>query len=249
MSGHSKWHSIKHKKGAADAKRGKIFTKHARLITIAARSGGDPDMNPGLRAAIDNAKAENVPNDNIDRAIKKGSGEDKDAAILHEVMYEAYGPNGIAIIVTAITDNKNRTLTNVRTILSKNGGNMGESGSVAYMFNFKGYFVVDPGGKDAEELQLEMIEMGATDFKMDGNLIEVFCEPSDFAAVRSKLNEAGIKVESASLSYIPDNTVEITDEKVAEKILKLIDKIEEDDDVSDVYSNFDIPEDILSKLE
>jgi YebC/PmpR family DNA-binding regulatory protein len=249
MSGHSKWHSIKHKKGAADAKRGKVFTKHARLIAIAARTGDDPDMNAALRTAIDNAKAENVPNDNIKRAIEKGAGTGKDAAIMHEVTYEAYGPDGIGIYVHAITDNKNRTLTNVRTAITKNGGNMGDAGSVAYMFNQKGRFVIDAEGKDMDELQLELIEYGVDEMEVVDGKLEAFCGTSDYGSVRDSLKEAGYKLEESQVTFVPENIVDVTDVDVAKKILRIVDAVEEDDDVSDVYTNFDMSEEIAGQLE
>jgi len=249
MSGHSKWHSIRHKKSAEDARRGKIFTKHAKLIAIAARNGSDPDANPGLRTAIDNAKAENVPNSNIDRAIKKGSGEDKNAAQMSEVSYEGYGPNGVAIYIKTITDNNNRTLTNVRTIMNKNGGNLGDSGCTAYLFEPKGHFIVNPGEKDPEELQLELIDFGAEDIEIEDGKLDILCDPGNFVSLKEKLDGVGLKVETSEQTYIPSNTVDIDDESTAKKVLNLIEKLEEDDDVSDVYANFDIPEEILEKLE
>lgn len=248
MAGHSKWHSIKHKKGAADAKRGKIFTKHAKLISIAARNGADPDLNSALRTAIDNAKAENVPNDNIDRAIKKGSGTGADALQMFETSYEAYGPEGVAIYVKAITDNKNRTLTNVRTIINKNGGNLGESGSVAYMFNHKGHFVIDPSGKDIEEVQLDLLDFELEEMEEVDGKIDVLCEPSKFVELKNKLEAAGFIFETSELTFMPINSVEINDAKKAQKILNLIEKIEEDDDVTDVYANFDFADEILGEL-
>lgn len=250
MAGHSKWHSIKHKKGANDAKRGKIFTKHAKLIAIAAREGGpDPDMNAALRTAIDNAKAENVPNNNIDRAIKRGAGTGSDGEQMNEVSYEAYGPEGVAIYIQAITDNKNRTLTNVRTIVNKNGGNLGESGSVAYMFNHKGHFLIDPDGKDVEELQLQLLDFEVEEMEVEDGQIDVICDPSKFSELRKKLDEAGFKLETSELTFVPENTITIDDADKAKKILNLIDKIEEDDDVTDVYANFDFADEVMSQLD
>lgn len=249
MSGHSKWHSIKHKKGANDKKRGKIFTKHAKLITIAAKNGGDPDLNPALRTAIDNAKAENVPNENINRAIVKGSGEGKDAVQMHEVMYEAYGPSGTAFMIEAITDNKNRTVSNVKTILNKKGGNWAEPGSVSYMFENKGLITVKIKG-DAEEMQLELIEFGAEEFdEIDETEMMVYCDAKDFIEVKNKISEAGFEISEAKQSFVAGNTVEIEDQETAQKILNLIEALEDDDDVSEIYSNFNISEDILDKLQ
>jgi YebC/PmpR family DNA-binding regulatory protein len=249
MSGHSKWHSIKHKKGANDKKRGKIFTKHARLIMLAAKGGGDPDQNPALRTAVDSAKADNVPNDNIDRAIKKGSGEGDDAAQMFEITYEGYGPNGVALMIETLTDNKNRSFANVRTVMTKNGGNMGESGSVGYMFDKKGYFLVDCQGKDLDEAELEIIEMGADDIKREEGMLEVYSAPEMFAEIRQKLDAAKFKIEDSKLSLFAKNEILIEDLETAQKIFNLIEKLEEDDDVMDVISNFDIPQEVLDKVE
>jgi YebC/PmpR family DNA-binding regulatory protein len=249
MSGHSKWHSIKHKKGAADAKRGKVFTKHARLITIAAKNGADPEINPSLRAAIDAAKADNVPNDNIDRAVKKGAGDGSDDVQLFEITYEGYGPAGIALLIQSVTDNKNRSVSNIRTIMTKNGGNLGEAGSVAWMFEKKGYFLVDLGGKDSDEAELEIIELGADDIvKSDESMLEVYSAPDMFFEVKTGLEKLGFKIIESKLNMIPKNIVEITDKSVIEKVLGLIEKLEDDDDVMDVIANFDIPQEILDTM-
>lgn len=249
MSGHSKWHSIRHKKGAADAKRGKIFTRHAKLITVAAQQGGgDPEMNPGLRLAIEKAKAENMPNDNIARAVKKGTGELKDGAVIMEVNYEGYGPNGIAIMISCLTDNKNRTVASLRSILSKNGGSMGESGCVGWMFHKKGVLTVDLEGKDAEELELLVIDAGAEDVKVEGSSLEVITAPDDFEKVKKGLEGNGVEFLSADVTLLPENTIAVDNEDDAKRILRLIDLIEEDDDVNEVYSNFDIPSEVLERL-
>lgn len=248
MSGHSKWHSIKHKKGAADAKRGKIFTKHAKLIAIAARAGGDPDMNPALRTAINNAKADNVPSANIEKAVKKGSGEDKDSTQYSEVMYEGYGPEGTAMLIEVITDNKNRALTSVKTIMSKNGGNLGEAGSVGWMFERKGLIFAKAEGKNPEDAELEAIDSGAEDITVDENVYEIITPDIELMAVKDNLEKAGFSVERAEISYLPKNTVDINSPEQASKVLKLIDLLEDDDDVSNVYSNFDIPEKIMRSL-
>ena len=245
MAGHSKWHSIRHKKGAADAKRGKIFTKHAKLIEIAARGGGDPDMNPALRTAINNAKADNVPNANIEKAIKKGSGQDKNSAQYVEAMYEGYGPEGTALLVEVITDNKNRALTSVKTIMTKNGGNLGEAGSVSWMFDRKGIIFAKAEEKNAEDAELEAIDAGAEDLTFAEDTYEIITPDTELMSVRDKLENSGFKVEKAEISYIPKNTVKIDSPDKAEKVLKLVELLEEDDDVSNVHSNFDIPEDIL----
>lgn len=249
MSGHSKWHSIKHKKGAADAKRGKIFTIHAKLITIAARDGGgDPDMNPALRTAIDNAKAANVPNANIDRAIKRGTGEDKEGAEISEVMYEGYGPAGTALYIQTVTDNKNRTVANVKSILTKNGGNMGGAGSVAYLFHQKGLIMIKADPAKQEDLELTAIDAGAEDIKLEGDTVEVYTDPKDLHNVKKKMEEGGFEIESAEITFIPENEVKIEDEDKAKKVLKLMEALEDDEDVTNVYSNFDIPEELLEKL-
>ena len=245
MSGHSKWHSIRHKKGANDAKRGKIFTKHANLITIAARSGGDPDMNPALRLALDNAKRENMPNANIERAIKKGTGEDKDAAQMHEMTYEGYGPNGIAIFVEALTDNKNRTLTNVRTAFGKNGGNMGESGSVGYMFHKKGLIFITNG---SEDLELAAIEADVEDVELDGEMMTVTTAFADLYSVRDTMEAAGAIIEKAEHQLIADTHIVVSDIENAKKVMRLIEAIEDDDDVTSVASNADISTTILEQL-
>lgn len=247
MSGHSKWHSIKHKKGAADAKRGKVFTQHAKLIVLAAQQGGDPEMNPSLRSAIDRAKMDNVPNANIDRAIKKGTGELKDGEILSETSYEGYGPGGTAIYVQAITDNKNRTLANVRSAFTKHGGNLGETGCVAWMFEKKGLIILNTEGLDVEEVEMAVIESGADDMSAEGETMEVYTAYQELGNVKKALESAGMKVESADISFIAKDTVKVEDVSVAKKILRLMDVLEEDEDVTNVSSNFDIPEAVLEE--
>jgi len=240
MSGHSKWHSIRHKKGANDAARGKIFTRHAKIITIAARDGGgDPDMNPALRIAIENAKKENMPNNNIDRAIKKGTGEDKDAVQLMELVFEGYAPEGVAVLVQTITDNRNRTVASVRSIFNKNGGNMAANGAVSYMFHQKGRIEVE---KMNDDIELIAIDNGAED--ISGN--EIFCSPKDLEALKKALKD--VEILDSGVSLIPKNTVRITDETKARQIIRLISALEEDEDVSQVSANFDIPDDILEKV-
>ncbi|MBN2306553.1 YebC/PmpR family DNA-binding transcriptional regulator [Candidatus Peregrinibacteria bacterium] len=245
MSGHSKWHSIKHKKGAADAKRGKIFTRHAALISIAARSGGDPTMNPGLRLAIDNAKKDNVPSANIDKAIKRGTGEDKDAAQIEEVTYEGYGPGGTAIIVECLTDNKNRTYTNIRVIFNKHGGNLGTSGSVAWMFDRKGVITLK---QNTDEAELAAIDAGAVDIEREADLMHVYTKKQELHAVTEKLTTAGFKPEKAEIQMVPNQWVEVKDEATARKILNFMEALDDDQDVSDVASNFDISDELMSKL-
>ena len=203
MSGHSKWSTIKRKKGAADAKRGQIFTRLIKEITVSAREGGgDPDMNPRLRTAVDNAKAQNMPNDTIDRAIKRGMGEG-DGANYDEVVYEGYGPNGVAVMVEAMTDNRNRTVAEIRHLFSKNGGNMGESGSVGWMFDKKGYIVVDKAAKSEEELFEIAVGAGADDMQDDGDVFEIFTAPENFEAVTDAIKSAGIELNSSSAFESP----------------------------------------------
>lgn len=248
MSGHSKWHSIRHKKGAADAKRAKIFTRHANLITIAARSGGDPEMNPGLRLAIENAKKENVPNNNIDRAVKRGTGEDKGAAQIEEVTYEGYGPGGTAIIVECLTDNTNRTYTNVRTIFGKRGGNLGNSGSVAWMFDRKGLIQLKTEGIDLDEAELAAIDAGADDVQREDDQLVIYTNPSELSEVVDKLKAAGFESEKAEVQLIPNQTVEVTDKETAQKIMDFVDALDEDMDVNNISSNFDISDELMSQL-
>ena len=247
MSGHSKWHSIKHKKAATDAKRGKIFTRHANLITIAARSGGDPDMNPSLRLTIDNAKKENVPNNNIERAVKRGTGELKGAELL-ELSYEGYGPCGTAVMVECLTDNKNRTYTNVRTIFNKKGGNLGGSGSVAWMFERKGVIVVKSSG-NTDEIELAAIDAGAEDIKAEGEVVEIYTAPNDLTKVDKKLKEQGIDIENAEVLLVPNDTVKMEDAISAKKVLDFMDALEEDLDVTNVSSNFDIDDSLMDDLQ
>ncbi len=249
MSGHSKWHSIKHKKGAADAARGKIFTRHANLITIASREGGgDQEMNPSLRLAIDNAKKENVPNENIERAIKRGTGDLKDASAIEEITYEGYGPNGIAIIVECLSDNKNRAYTNIKTAFSKNGGSLGETGSVTYMFDRKGVITVNLDEKNADEIELEAIDAGAQDTKTEDGMLEIYTSPSDLITVTEKLKASNIEIENAEIRMIPQVEIEISDEITAQKILNFLGAIEENPDVSNVHSNFNISNELMEKF-
>jgi len=241
MSGHSKWHSIKHKKGAADAKRGKIFTRLIREITVAARTGGgDPDMNPRLRKAVSDAKAANMPNDNIDRGIKRGTGE-LEGVDYEEITYEAYGPGGVAVLIETMTDNRNRTVAELRHLLSKNNGNLGEAGSVAWMFDRKGYLVVDKKQKSEEELFEIAIEAGAEDLKDDEDNFEIFTDQEVFEDVKKSVQDSGIETEVAEISMIPQNFVKLegTD---AQQMLQLYDAIDDHDDVQNVYANFDIDE-------
>lgn len=248
MSGHSKWHSIKHKKGAIDAKRGKIFTKIIKEITVAARmGGGDLEANPRLRTIVLKAKDANMPKDNIERAIKKGTG-DLEGVSYTEGMYEGYGTAGIAILVETLTDNKNRTAADVRSIFSKSGGNLGETGCVSYMFNRKGVITFNAETCDEDELFNAALEAGADDVSSDDGVIEVLTTPEDFETVLNSLEEAGFTREMGEISMIADQRMTLDDEKTR-KVLKLIEKLEDNDDVQNVYSNMDIPEDFDPEAE
>jgi len=248
MSGHSKWANIKHRKGAADAKRGKIFTRLIKEITVAAKiGGGDPAGNPRLRSAVASAKSENMPKDNIERAIKKGTGELEGVEYI-EITYEGYGPGGVAILVDCMTDNKNRTVGEVRHAFTKHGGNLGESGCVGYMFDKKGSILIDKKNIDEEKLMDLALEAGAEDVLEEENEFQVLTAPDDFNTVREKLEEDGVSFIEATLSMIPQNTAEITEEKVAIRLMKLMDVLEECDDVQDVHANFDIPDEIMEKI-
>ena len=249
MSGHSKWSSIKHKKGAADAKRGKLFSKLSRAIIVAAKDGGpDPAGNLALANAVEKAKSYSMPKDNIDRAIAKGSGADADAAAFETVVYEGYGPEGVAVLVEALTDNRNRTAADVRHIFSKTGGNLGTSGAVAWQFERRGVILVDAAGADEDELMLAAAEGGAEDVELDGSSFQITCAPEDLAAVREAVAAAGFTVDSSELTMIPSTTVEVADESTAKQVLRLMDALEENDDVQEVYANFDIPELVLEAV-
>jgi YebC/PmpR family DNA-binding regulatory protein len=241
MSGHSKWASIKHKKGALDAKRGKIFTKIIKEITVSARmGGGDPEANPRLRTAVLKAKSANMPKDNVERAIKKGTG-DLEGVDYVELTYEAYGPSGVAILIDALTDNKNRTAADVRSILTKGGGNLGESGCVSYLFQRKGVINFD-GSKYSEDQIFEAaLEAGAEDVSSEGESIEVITAPEDFETVLEALTQAGFEHEMAEVSKVPDATIAL-DEDGTRKALRLIERLDDHDDVQSVATNLDIPE-------
>jgi len=241
MSGHSKWSTIKRKKAAADQKRGKIFTKLIKEITVAARQGGgDIDGNPRLRLAVDNAKSANMPLDNIDRAIKKATGELEGASYL-ELIYEGYGPGGVAVLVESVTDNKNRTVAEIRHAFSKHGGSLGESGSVAWMFDRKGVITMETQGKTEDELMELVLDAGAEDIQMDEEYFEITSAVEDFENVRIAINKAGLNIENASLQWIAKNNVEV-DAETSEKIMKMIEMIEDNDDVQNVYTNADFTE-------
>ena len=247
MSGHSKWSSIKHKKGAADAKRGKLFTKLARAITVAARDGGsNVDANPTLGLAVQRARDASMPKDNIQRAIDRGTGEGADAAAIERVVYEGYGPGGAAILVEALSDNRNRTSADVRHAFNKHHGSLGEPGSVAWIFEKRGAIVVD-GSRYGEDDLIVAIDAGAEDVREDGEQLRVVCEPADLTAVREALEGAGVEVESSDLAMEPKSTVEVKGSE-AEDLLRLFDALEEHDDVNEVHGNFDVPQEILEKL-
>jgi YebC/PmpR family DNA-binding regulatory protein len=248
MSGHSKWAGIKHKKALVDAKRGNLFGKLARAITVAAREGGgDSDHNAALAQAIVKAKDANMPHDNIDRAIKKGSGAGSDADTYQHLTYEGYGPNGVAVYVTVLTDNKNRTAADIRYIFDRVGGKLGTDGSVSWIFERKGVVYVDAAGLDEDDLMMVAIDAGAEDVLAEGDVFEIRCDVADFMKVRSKLEEAGITFTSAELTMIPKNTVAL-DEADARKTLRLLDALEDNDDVQEVYANFDISDDVMEAL-
>lgn len=250
MSGHSKWHSIKHKKAANDAVKGKIFTKHAKLITVAVREGGgigDPDKNPTLWLAIDNAKKDNTPNANIERAIKKGTGEDKDSVQLFEVVYEAIGPGGTAFMITALTDNKNRTYPNVRNLVEKKGGTLGASGSVAWMFEKKG--IITAKGLSGEDAEMAIIESGADNYELsEDGIFEIYTDMKNLHGTCDSLKKSGFGIEKAEVRFVAKDDKKIDDLDTAKKIIALMESIDEDDDVTDVSGNFDIADEILAKL-
>jgi YebC/PmpR family DNA-binding regulatory protein len=249
VSGHSKWSSIKHKKGAADAKRGKLFSKLTRALIVAAKEGGpDPAGNLALQNAIEKARAASMPKDNIDRAIARGSGTDSDSAAYETVIYEGYGPAGVAVIVEALTDNRNRTAGEVRHIFDKNDGNLGTPGAVAWLFERRGIVLVPADGADEDELTLAAAEGGADDVALDGSSYEVLSAADELAAVRQAVAGAGFEIESAELTMLPKTTVAVEDESEAKKVLRLIDQLEENDDVQEVYANFDIPERVLESV-
>ncbi|NLL81581.1 MAG: YebC/PmpR family DNA-binding transcriptional regulator [Tissierellia bacterium] len=243
MAGHSKWNNIKNKKGKADAKRAKEFTKLGRNISVAAREGGsDPEYNAALKSAIEKAKAGNMPNDNIERAIKKGAG-DLGGAAYEEILYEGYGPSGVAIIVSCLTDNRNRTASDIRHAFDKYGGNLGTNGSVLFMFDRKGIIGIEREDSiDEDELTMMAIDLGAEDIESDEVGFEIITSVEDFNSVRDGLSEAGYSFAMAELSYIPQNTVTLTDEDDISNMNKMIDLLEDNDDVQDVYHNWDMPE-------
>jgi YebC/PmpR family DNA-binding regulatory protein len=247
MSGHSKWASIKHKKKATDAKRGALFTKLTRAITVAAREGGgDPEGNPSLALAIQKAKDASMPKDNIERAIAKGTGADQDADAFESIVYEGYGPGGVAVLVEALTDNRNRTSSDLRHAFSKHGGNLGEPGSVAWIFEKKGQIVVDAARYGEDDL-IAAVDAGAEDVAEDGDVLEVVTGPTDLAAVRGALEQAGVEIQAAEQVMRPTNRIEV-DEGQAAALMRLLDVLEESDDVQAVHANFDVDADVLERI-
>jgi YebC/PmpR family DNA-binding regulatory protein len=247
MSGHSKWSSIKHKKGAADAKRGKIFSRLIKEVTVAARlGGGDPNGNPRLRTAIQAAKAENMPKDNIERAIKKGTGE-LEGTSYEEVNYEGYGPGGVAMLIDCLTDNKNRTVADIKHLFDRHGGNLGEPGCVAWMFEKKGLIILEKDKVEEEALLDVALEAGAEDVKDGETEFEVVMEPTDFEAVRNAFDSAGMTYTLAETSMVPQNTIKLEGKK-ANQMLNLMDALEDHDDINHVYANFDIPDEVLEAM-
>jgi len=245
MSGHSKWHNIQARKSVTDAKKGKSYSKHAKLIEVAARSGGDIVTNATLRSAVERAKADGVPNANIERSIKKGTGELKDDTVITEGLYEAFGPAGTVLLAEVLTDNKNRSLQSIKLILQKNGGAIGEAGTVAWMFDKVGLIEVALGsGKNADDIELAAIDAGASDVSVEDGYVEVKTDPSDLHAVKKSLETAGCTIKKSEITYVPKNTLQVADVEKAKQVLKLIDLLEEDDDVTNVFSNFEVADEI-----
>ena len=249
MSGHSKWATTKHKKAVIDAKRGKMFAKLIKNVEVAARvGGGDPAGNPTLYDAIQKAKKSSVPNDNIDRAVKRGSGLEAGGADWQTIMYEGYGPSGVAMLIECLTDNRNRAATEVRTALTRNGGTFADAGSVSYLFNRKGVVIVPKGGVSEDDLMLAVLDAGAEEINDLGESFEVVSEPTDLIAVRTALQDAGIEYDSAESSLVPTMTVPV-DEEAARKVFKLIDVLEDCDDVQNIYANFDVSDEVMAKID
>jgi len=247
MSGHSKWSTIKHKKGATDAKRGKIFTKIIKEITVAARmGGGDPETNPRLRSALISARSENMPKDTFERAIKKGTG-DLDGVNYEEILYEGYGPGGVAVLVECLTDNRNRTIAEVRQVFNKAGGNVGTDGCVAWMFDKKGLIIVNKEDSDEETLMELALDAGAEDIKEEAESFEIICKPADFEAVKEAIDAAEIKYEMAEITMIPQNLTKV-EGKDAEQMINFMDALDDCDDIQKFYSNADIPDEVFDSM-
>lgn len=248
MSGHSKWSTIKRKKGAQDAKRGQLFTKLGKEIEIAAREGPDPESNFKLRMVIEKAKTANMPRENIERAIRRGAGLEKGAAALEELVYEGYGPNGVALMMSVVTDNRNRAVAEIRRLLTRSGGSLGESGCVAWLFDQKGFITVPLDGQDPDEVAMIAIDAGAEDVNISDDVVEVYTKPDELHKVREALRSAGLQVENAQLLMKPKSTITL-DEEAALKTLRLIEVLEELDDVQEVYSNLELTDELLAKYE
>src|SRR5215218_8593937 len=248
MSGHSKWATTKHKKAALDAKRGKLFAGLIKNIEVSARNGGDPAGNPTLFDAIQKAKKNSVPNDNINNAVKRGSGLEAGGADWQTIMYEGYGPNGVAILIECLTDNRNRAATEVRTALTRNGGTFADAGSVSYLFNRKGVVIVPKAGLSEDDLMLAVLDAGADEINDLGDSFEVVSEPTDLVAVRTALQDAGIEYDSAEAGFVPSVQVEL-DEEAAGKVFRLIDALEDLDDVQNVYANYDVSDEVMEKID
>lgn len=249
MAGHSHWASIKHKKGAADAKKGKMFSKISRMITVAARKGGgDPDMNPRLSLAISKARAVNMPKDNIERAIQKGTGEGENSIEFYECLYEGYGPHGVALLVEIVTDNKNRTAPEIRKIFDRFGGNLGESGCVSWLFEKKGLIIIADKNINEDELLMVTLDAGAEDLQKTGDVFQVVCSQADLYTVKNTLESKGITLENVEISWIPKTNIDL-DEKAGRKVLRLMEDLEEHDDVQNVYSNFNLPQSLLAEMQ
>ena len=249
MSGHSKWATTKHKKAVIDAKRGKMFAKLIKNVEVAARvGGGDPTGNPTLYDAIQKAKKSSVPNDNIDRAVKRGSGLEAGGADYQTIMYEGYGPSGVAMLIECLTDNRNRAATDVRTALTRNGGTFADAGSVSYLFNRKGVVIVPKAALTEDDIMLAVLDAGAEEINDLGDSFEVISEPNDLVAVRTALQDAGIEYDSAESSLVPTMTVPV-DEDAARKVFKLVDALEDLDDVQNVYANFDVSDEVLAAID
>ncbi len=248
MAGHSKWANIQHRKGRQDKIRGKLFTRIGKEITIAARDGGNPDFNPRLRMAIDKAKAANMSKDVLERAIKKGTGELEGVEYV-EITYEGYGPSGVAFVVEVVTDNKNRSASSVRSNFARNDGNLGADGAVSWMFHKKGLIIVDKGNIDSDDFMMQALDCGAEDIKEEDGKFIVITEFTDFMNVKASLEGQGVVVESAEPTMIPENNVEITDEEAAKKVLKLYEALEDNEDVQNIYANFEISDELMEKID
>ncbi len=249
MAGHSHSANIKHRKNAVDAKRGKLFSKLAKAVISAARQGGgEIESNPKLRLAVEKAKAANMTRDSIERAIKKGSGEDADGTTYEELLFEGYASGGVAVMVSCLTDNRNRTSPDIKHIFDKNGGNLGSSGSVAFMFDFRSVFVIENGERDEDALMELVLEAGAEDVEVEEEYSTVFGAATDFLAIKAALEAEGVGVDSAETGYVPQNTIAVEDKKDAARVLRLLDALEENDDVQNVFANYDIPDEWIAEL-